>query len=1290
MSCASGQAARPQGVGDNPHHAHRAHRAGAKVHRGVRLQASCVAIAALLLAAGGAQAQSSFGTEAVGSTTNNQSVTVTAQANGTVHTVEILTLGANGLDFAVGTGTSSCPTVTFSGGTTTCTESVTFTPTAPGVRMGAVVLLDGSGHLLGEEPISGTGSGGLGVLVPGNLIPVAGNNGEFTAVNDGLPATQADLDLPASVVVDGAGNLYIADSQHNRIRMVCGAKTTATIAGTTCTTAGNISTIAGNGNVGDGGNGAEASNTTTTLDSPSGVGIDGAGNLYIADTGNDEIREINAATGIISVVAGGGTVCGGATDTVGDGCAPTSATLNGPWGVTADASGDLFIADTADHRIREVATGSGTIITVAGNGYTQSNGAGGYSGDGGLATAAKLNRPYAVAFDAAGNMYIPDSGNNLVREVAAVGGAITSTSTISTFAGKYSLGSGYSGDGGAATKAQLFAPSGVAVDPAGDVYIADTQNAVIRKVGSATGPSATAGIITTLVTNGSGTYYYNGALGQIVLYGPIGLFLDGAGDLYVADYFDMVVREIQSNFVALDFTANGTVTVRQGETSATQKQTVENDGNAALDLTAILPATDSSVDSSAATACNTGSPFLTVGSTCTVGAVFAPAATPALSGNQQETPSIDVDEDTQASVTALNSPLDIQLIGEASPVNSTTTTLTSTPNPADFGQSVTFTATVTTGTGSGNLTGTVTFTDTFMGTTTTLAANVALNPPAGTTATATFATSALGVGVHSVTATYNNAKDATHFGSTSAALAQTVNEQTATTLQTSQNPSTTGQSVTFTATVAISGGGGVTPDGSVTFTDGANVLATVPLNTTTGQAQYVTSTLTEGEHAIVAAYSGDATIEVLPSSSAALNQDVQAASTTLEVTSSLNPSNYGNSVTFTAQVNPSGAEPATGTVNFLDNGVVIGSNTLSGTPALTTFTTSALNVGTHPITAAYLGDQNNGPSSSPAPLNQVVNQTETSTIVSASPVPGIAGAPVTITATVSVIHGSATVGGTVTFTSGTTVLGSAPVGVGGVAAITPTLAAGSYQIVASYGGDANDNTSASAPLPYSVVQATTQTVVTSSQNPALVQAPVTFTAKVTGNGGIPTGPVTFYADGNSIGAANLDPTGTATVIDSGLAAGTHSITVTYAGDADDSGSTSAAISQVIGTLPTSTDLGASSTGGTNPQVILVATVLNSGGSGPTPTGTVTFTNGANTVGQSTLDSSGVATLVLNLPSGTYTIVANYGGDTLHSASSSQPVSVSTTAAGFNLTVTPPTVSLSASQNATVTVTLTST
>ena len=840
------------------------------------------------------------------------------------------------------------------------------------------------------------------------------------------------------------------------------------------------------------------------------------------------------------------------------------------------------------------------------------------------------------------------------------------------------------------------------------------------------------------------------------------------GDLYVADTLNMVVRELQGNFAALDYTAP----IRQGSTSATQDETVENDGNAALDLTAITPAVDASIDPTVANSCTDPS-SLAVNADCTIGAVFAPAATPTLSNDQTETPNIDVYEDAQPSIVAPNSPLDIQLVGTAEPVNSTTTTLASNPDPSGFGQNVTFTVTIVTGAGTGNLTGTVSITDTFGGNPTTLATGLAVNA----SGVATFSTSTLAVGLHSVVATYNG--DTMHFTSTSApALVQTVLEGTSTSLTSTANPSAVGQNVTFTATVTISGGGGVTPDGTVSFMDGTTLLSTQAISAG-GVAMFATSTLTAGVHQITAVYNGDATKQIQGSTSAVLNQDVQAP-TTATLTSSLNPSFFGNSVTFTATVPPSGTTAPTGTVSFLDGATQIGTGTLSGNPGVATFTTSTLNMGTHSMTASYPGDSYNGPSVS-LPLSQVVKQAQTATTVTATPSPGIAGAPETITATVTVTSGSGTPTGTVTFTSGTTQLGSAPVSNTGTATITPALAQGSYQIVATYSGDANNLGSASAPLPLTVSQATTQTALAVAPNPALVLAPITFTATVTGNGGAPTGSVNFLANGNVIGAGTLNPSGVATFTTSTLAAGAYAITATYTGDANDAGSTSlpvsltvslattataitvapdpalvgaavtitakvtgnggtptgnvnfiangntlasavliagtasfttstlapgtysitasyqgdaanspstsTAITETVGLIPTTTSLGSSTTTGATPQVVLVSTVLNSA-TGVAPTGTVTFMSGTTQLGSATLDASGVATLTPNLTGGVnYNIIANYSGDADHLPSSSPAISVSGTPTQFTLGVSPASVTMATSQNATVTVNL---
>jgi hypothetical protein len=222
-------------------------------------------IVAVMTSAFSSPAQS-IGSQRVGSSSTT-SITVRARVAGSVSRVEVLTLGNSGLDFvAAGGGTCAAADLSI---TPTCTQSVTFTPAFPGIRLGAVVLIDSGNQVLGTAYISGKGVGGLAVLVPGNMIPMAGSGG-WDLVNDNGPAMQANLDLPSGIALDGAGNLYIADSVHNRIRRVDNATRI-------------ITTVAGTGNAGYIGDGGPAVNSS--LNTPQGVALDGAGNLYIADKG---------------------------------------------------------------------------------------------------------------------------------------------------------------------------------------------------------------------------------------------------------------------------------------------------------------------------------------------------------------------------------------------------------------------------------------------------------------------------------------------------------------------------------------------------------------------------------------------------------------------------------------------------------------------------------------------------------------------------------------------------------------------------------------------------------------------------------------------------------------------------------------------------------------------------------------------------------------------------------------------------------------------------------------------
>jgi uncharacterized protein (TIGR03437 family) len=349
------------------------------------------------------------------------------------------------------------------------------------------LALDRSGNLF----IADTGNNRIRKVSTSGIITTVAGNGNAGFSGDGGPATMASLNIDivgVGIAVDGSGNLYIADAFNNRIRKV--------------STDGIITTVAGNGfgastgNGGFSGDGGPA--TAAELYLPSGVAVDGSGNLFIADLGNIRIRKVSAS-GVISTFAGNGT-----TGFSGDGGLATSAALNLAQAVAVDGSGNLFIADSGNNRIRKVSA-SGIITTVAGNGpscsASSANGCGSFSGDGGPATSAGLDGPAAVAVDGSGDLFIVDSGNIRIREVSA-GGVITTVAGDGEFLAFIFPGP-VPGDGGPATSASLSGPAGVAVDGSGDLFIADSLNCRIREV-LASGTPAAPSVPSNGVVDGAG------------------------------------------------------------------------------------------------------------------------------------------------------------------------------------------------------------------------------------------------------------------------------------------------------------------------------------------------------------------------------------------------------------------------------------------------------------------------------------------------------------------------------------------------------------------------------------------------------------------------------------------------------------------------------------------------------------------------------------------------------------------------------------------------------------------
>ena len=340
---------------------------------------------------------------------------------------------------------------------------------------------------------------GRSQAIPGYIITTVAGTGSPGYSSDGVPANTAQLNGPFSGAQDSSGNLYIADQFNHRIRMV--------------DTSGNISTVAGNGTAGYTGDGSTA--TSATLNDPQGVAVDSSGNIYIADTANSVIRKVSG--GKISTIVGSTNNGPGYS---GDGGAGTGAQVFHPASVALDSGGNLYIADTSNEVIRKLNT-AGIISTVAGLGSA------GFGGDGGPASRAQLSNPSSLAFDSAGNLYIADTTNNRIRMIATNG-------VISTIAGSSS--SGFAGDGGAANKARLNNPKGVAVDSAGNIFIADSLNNRIRVV-------TAYGAIYTVA--GSGATSAGGDGGPALRAGfffPSGVITKASGTVYVVDNQNALVR----------------------------------------------------------------------------------------------------------------------------------------------------------------------------------------------------------------------------------------------------------------------------------------------------------------------------------------------------------------------------------------------------------------------------------------------------------------------------------------------------------------------------------------------------------------------------------------------------------------------------------------------------------------------------------------------------------------------------------------------------------------------------
>jgi hypothetical protein len=1008
-----------------------------------------------------------------------------------------------------------------------------------------------------------------------------------------------------------------------------------------------------------------------TLANPFGVAVDGAGDLYITDTGNSRVVEVTAA-GTASVLSTGGL------------------TLKQPFGVAVDGAGDVYIADTGNNRVVEVTT-AGTASVLSTGSLT-------------------LAEPFSVAVDGAGDLYITDTGNSRVVEVTAAGTA----SVLST--------------GGLTLKQ----PNGVAVDGAGDVYIADTVNSSVVEVTTA----GTASVLSTggltlsqpfsVAVDGAGDLYITDtgnnrvvevtaagtasvlSTGGLTLAEPFSVAVDGAGDLYIADYGNSRVVKINQASQALSFTSTGT-----GDSSAQQTMTVENIGNQPLNFTALnittTGLTTSIFDLNGPTTC-TDSTSLVAGAACNLGVEFAPTTPGNFTGTVNITDNNAAGAVQQATLSGTGTGYAASILLSENPSSSVT-----------YGTPVTVTATLSgsNGTPIGNITYTL---DGVM------QPSVALSPTSGNGVASFTLPGTLSVGTHSVLVNYagdNNYTESTlesSFNLTVNAVATTT-----TLAQPSSSTITAGGSVTLTATVVV----GSTPvtSGTVTFASGTTSIGAAQLNAS-GVATLTTTTLPVGTDSITASFVGTAN-DAASNSTPAVTVTVNAA-TGPGVT--LAPSNlsFGSTVVGT----PAAAAQSVTLTNNGTSPLTISAITATGDFALDPSTTCSTSNqvaagGSCTVAVSFVPTAAGTRTGTVTISDNASGGTQVIALTGAATAPGVTLAPSNLSFGSTVVGTPAAAAQSVTLTNnGTSPLTISAITATGDFALDPSTtcstsnqvaAGGSCTVAVSFVPTAagtrtgtvtiSDNASGGTQVialtgaATAVAAAITTTTLTALPSTITAGGSVTLTATVVvGSTPVTSGTVTFASGTTSIGAAQLNASGVATLTTTTLPVGTDSITASFVDTANDAASNStpavtvtvnAATGPGAAAITTTTLTALPSTITAGSGVTLTATV--SVGTTPVTSGTVTFSSGSTSIGAAQLNSTGNAVLTTTiLPTGSDSITASFVGTANDAASNSTPLTITVNAAppatnaSYFITASPTSLSIAQGQTGTTTLTLTPT